>query len=204
MGLVACALVVAASAAWAGIPDPDQSYATSMAGPQVSVLVSPGGTGSPLNACYGFGIGPIVNATIELWVRDAFGSPIYLYPFSDMWLETTTALKAGMVICTGGSVADQSTNIAGYTTFSGALFAGCCGQFMIVKINGVALNQPGFNYLVNSPDMNCDLVVNLTDVVLFAGAYYGAYDYCADFYWDGVLNLSDIVVLAQNQGSVCP
>jgi hypothetical protein len=41
-------------------------------------------------------------------------------------------------------------------------------------------------------------------VVLFAGAYYGAYDYCADFYWDGILNLSDIVVLAQNMGQTCP
>jgi hypothetical protein len=202
MGLLIGGLIVGlATAAWAGIPDPNESYATTVAGVQVSILNSPGGTGSPINSCYGFGVGPTVDATIEVWVRDAFGDPIYLYPFSDIWLET--ASKA-MVLCPGGSVADQSTDINGYTTFSGAMFAGCCGSGMIVMINGTALAQPALNMLVNSPDMNCDLTVNLTDVVLFAGAYYGAYDYCADFYWDGILNLSDIVVLAQNVGQACP
>jgi hypothetical protein len=205
MGLLAGVLVVGlASAAWAGIPDVVQSYATTDAVDQVSILVSPGGTGSPINSCYGFGLGPVVDATIEVWVLDAFGDPIYLYPFSDIWLETDIALKAGMVICPGGSVADQSTDIAGYTTFTDAMFAGCCGSGILVYVNGVALSQPALNMLVNSPDMNCDLNVNLTDVVLFATAYYGAYDYCADFYWDGVLNLSDIVVLAQNVGQSCP
>jgi hypothetical protein len=204
MGLLACALVLAVSTAWAGIPDPAMSYATTEAGSQVSIMVSPGGTGTPINSCYGFGVGPTVDATIEVWVLDAFGSPVYLYPYSDIWLETDIALKAGMVLCPGGSVADQSTDINGYTTFTQAMFAGCCGSGMKVLINGTALSQPPFNMLVNSPDANCDKVVNLTDVVLFAGAYYGAYDYCADFYWDGILNLSDIVVLAQNMGQTCP
>ena len=44
----------------------------------------------------------------------------------------------------------------------------------------------------------------LTDVVLFAPVYYGAYDYCADFYWDGVVNLSDLVILAQHMNHACP
>jgi hypothetical protein len=201
LALGVLALVMGSSFAWAGIPDPDNSYATSMAATDVSVLVSPGGNGTPLNSVYGYGTGPVVNATIELWVRDAFGDPIYLYPASDMWLETASS----MVLCPGGSTADQSTDINGYTTFSQALFAGCCGSGFIVKINGAALNQAPFAQMkVNSPDMNCDLIVNLTDVVLFAGNYYGSYDYCADFYWDGVLNLSDIVVLAQNVGTTCP
>jgi hypothetical protein len=202
MGLCMVAMVVGlASAAWAGIPDPDESYATTVAADTVSVLVVPGGSGSALNSSYGFGTGPIINATIEVWLRDATGTPIYLYPFADIWLETEA--KA-MVLCPGGSTADQSTDIAGYTTFSGQLFAGCCGSGMIVVVNGTALAQPAFNMLVNSPDMNCDLVVNLTDVVLFSQIYYGTYDYCADYYWDGLLNLSDIVLLAQGNGSSCP
>jgi hypothetical protein len=175
-----------------------------MAGDQVSVLVVPNGSGSPLNECYGFGTGPIVNATIEVWLRDAGGDSIYLFPFSDMWLETANALKVGMVLCPGGSTADQSTDIHGYTTFSQELFAGCCGSGMMVVVNGTPLSQAPFDMLVNSPDMNCDLVVNLTDVTLFAQTYYGAYDYCADFYWDELLNLSDIVLLAQANGSACP
>jgi hypothetical protein len=70
-------------------------------------------------------------------------------------------------------------------------------------INGQAINAP-IDMLFNSPDINCDKVVNLTDVVLFANNYYGTYDYRSDFYWDGVLNLSDIVLLAQNMQAECP
>ena len=88
------------------------------------------------------GTGPNVDATIELWVLDAFGDPIYLYPFSDMWLETESK---GMVLCPGGSVADQSTDINGYTTFSSAMYAGCCGSGMLVIINGTALSQPALD-----------------------------------------------------------
>jgi len=44
----------------------------------------------------------------------------------------------------------------------------------------------------------------LTDVVLFSGIMFGDYDYAADFYWDGVVNLSDLVLLAQGVTADCP
>lgn len=56
----------------------------------------------------------------------------------------------------------------------------------------------------NSPDINGDLAVNLSDVALFAADYHGAYDYRSDFIWDGALNLSDLVVLSRDLGGVCP
>ncbi len=52
--------------------------------------------------------------------------------------------------------------------------------------------------------MNCDLIVNLVDVVLFASIYFGSYSYCADFCWDGDMNLKDVVILAQHMGHACP
>jgi hypothetical protein len=201
-GICVLALVLGASSAWAGIPDPTNSYATTMAQQDVSVLVSPSGIGSQLSACFAYQQGPVADATIELWVRDAVGDPIYLFPSSDMWLETASK---GMVLCPGGSTADQSTDINGYTTFSHAIFAGCCGSGIVVTVNGQALSQAPFsNIYVNSPDMNCNLVVNLSDVVVWATVFFGTYDYCADFYWDGLLNLSDIVILAQSIAATCP
>ncbi|MFH1842221.1 MAG: hypothetical protein ABIF77_03370 [bacterium] len=44
----------------------------------------------------------------------------------------------------------------------------------------------------------------MTDVVLFIGLFFNGYDYAGDFYHDGVLNLSDIVMLAQGLGKECP
>jgi hypothetical protein len=59
-------------------------------------------------------------------------------------------------------------------------------------------------FRTNSPDLNGDLAVNLTDVSHFVGSFFGTYDYASDFQWDGVINLSDIVLLAQGLGSECP
>jgi len=55
----------------------------------------------------------------------------------------------------------------------------------------------------NSPDISGDLKVNLADIQLFAGDFFGDYDYRSDFNWDGVVNLSDIGFMAQAVGSAC-
>jgi hypothetical protein len=202
MGLLACSLVVSlATVAWAGIPDLDLSSADYAAtGTQVSVYSLPNAAGDPLNDVYVLG-GAKVDATITLTLVDSTPTPIFNYPFEDMWLESDTP---AFVFCPGGTTADANTDANGQTTFSGALFAGSWGAGAVIVINGDALTQAPLDFLFNSPDMDGSLVVNLTDVVLFAGVYYGAYEYAADFYWDGVINLSDIVLLAQGQGATCP
>jgi len=202
MGLLVCSLVVSlATVAWAGIPDLELSTATYLAdGTQVSVYNLPNAAGDPLNDVYVLG-GSKTDATVTLTLVDGTPTPIFNYPFEDMWIESN---DPAMAICPGGSTADANTDANGQTTFSGALFAGFNGAGLVVVINGDALEQQPLDFLFNSPDMNGDLVVNLTDVVLFAGVYYGAYEYAADFYWDGVINLSDIVLLAQGQGATCP
>ena len=50
--------------------------------------------------------------------------------------------------------------------------------------------------LVNSPDLNGDLLVNLADLSLFAQDYFGPYNYRSDLRWDGDLDLGDLVVFA--------
>jgi len=58
--------------------------------------------------------------------------------------------------------------------------------------------------LFNSPDLNGDLVVNLSDIILFARIYWGEYSYAADFYWDGQVNLSDLAMMIGTRGRTCP
>jgi hypothetical protein len=197
-----------ASMAWANIPDMTMSYATSNSGAQVSCLVCPQGDGTPLTACYVYGGGPVGNATLNLYLLDANGDPVFPYPCEDMWFEFvdgSVTLCPGDYVCGTGSISDQDTDATGHTMWVQALPAGGCGEKVKIYVSGMALAQaPLAIYKFNSPDENADLVVNLTDVVLFAGDYYGPYDYCSDFYWDGILNLSDIVVLAQHMGHACP
>ena len=47
--------------------------------------------------------------------------------------------------------------------------------------------------------------MNLSDVVLFSQLFLsGVYDYAADLHYDGILNLSDLVVIAQHRNTMCP
>jgi hypothetical protein len=202
-GLLALSLL--APAAWAGIPDLTLSTAGTAAGAQVSVFTLPDGSGHGLNDCYIYG-GTKIDATITLTLLDSNADPIYLYPACDMWLETSLG---NLKLCPGGSCADGGTDYDGVTTFSNPLFAGgnsdpLAGETCIVIINGEALASPGLDIQFVSPDVNGDLVVTLTDVVLFAADYYGLYVYRSDFYYDGNVNLSDIVLLAQGLGAECP
>ncbi len=95
------------------------------------------------------------------------------------------------------------------TTFSGVLRGGGtldlgAGHELWVDtvVNCYSVELEGIN--INSPDINGDLVVNLSDVVEFARDYFGDDDYRSDFYWDGSVDLSDLVLMAQGIGASCP
>jgi hypothetical protein len=182
------------------IPNLDLSTAATAATEQVSLLSTPDGSGDPLTNAYTLG-GGRMDATVTLTLVDDASTPIFNYPFEDLWLETNAPEIA---LCPGGSLADANTDVNGQTTFTGSLQAGGWGEGLKVIVDGDPLSQNPLNIKCNSPDMNLDLVVNLTDIVLFAQAYFGGYDYPADYYWDEVINLSDIVLLAQGSGDACP
>ncbi len=62
------------------------------------------------------------------------------------------------------------------------------------------LNQGGLDLAFVSPDINGDLTVNLADLSSFAAGYTGTYDACADMFYDGVINLSDLSLFSQAYG----
>jgi hypothetical protein len=90
------------------------------------------------------------------------------------------------------------TNLNGTVTFR-PMLGGCSmgGFVMFMDAAGVVLGQ---TLTINSPDINADGIVNLTDVATFANAFFGGYTRCSDFNMDGVINLSDLGVMASHLG----
>lgn len=207
VGLFVCSLVMGiASVAMAGIPDLTLSTATTAAATQVSVYTLPNGNGRGLDEAKTIGSTTAVNATITLTLLDGNGDPIFLYPNEDMWLATSLG---NLAVCPGGSVADASTNASGVTTFSNPLNGGkqsnrTAAEKTIVIISGSPLNGSQLDILFNSPDIDGNLAVNLSDTVLYAQNATGSYHYRSDFFFDGAINLSDTVLYAQGLGAVCP
>lgn len=206
LGLMVCILGVA-SLSFAGQPDLTLSGAVAAHGTdEVSVFTNVDGNGKAINQAK-LEAGGEVDATITVTLVDSGGNPIYLYPFEDMWLATSLG---GLVACNGGTVADGSTDINGQATFSAALYAGGSsdrvgGEKCRVIVNGSALVGSDLNILFNSPDMDGSLIVDLTDTVAFVPLYTGgAYDYSVDFFFDGAINLSDLVLYAGGLFVACP
>ncbi len=204
MGIFAITLIVgAASLAMAGVPDVTQCSATrAYVGPEFTVLFNvPSGNGSPFTGAVKVG-GGTADATITLIIRDGAGLPIANYPSEDAWIESQ---DGGMVACLGGATADFSTDVNGETVFQTALHAGGSSLAQtVVLINGNALvNTLPIGY--NSPDIDGSGAVNLTDVQLFAGDFsLVSYSFRSDFWFDNIVNLSDIPLLAASIGAVCP
>lgn len=200
MGLMIGALLLSTVTAWAGVPDMNQSTAVTAAGVAKSVYNLPNGGGHPLSNCYSLG-GARSNATITLTLRDVNMNPIFQYPWADLWLDTN---DGGLTYCPGGTSADRDTDVAGQTVWANSLFAGCSGIGTVIIVSGNTLAQAPLNIRHNSPDVNCNLVVNLSDLSLYAQDVFAGYNYRSDFYWDNILNLSDLVLMAQGSGAACP
>ncbi len=172
-------------------------------GPETSVvMVLPDGAGTPMSASRI--VGGTVDSSITLYLIDGAGRPVANFPREDMWLISA---DGGVSACLGGTVADGPSNAAGEAYWTQPLHAGGASEALtVVVINGAALtSSAGLAISYNSPDINGDGVVNLTDVPLFAGDFHGgAYDFRSDFHYDGIVNLSDVVHMAQGLGSSCP
>ena len=125
-------------------------------------------------------------------IRNAAGAPCAGVP-------VTMTIGASCLCGTPISVTAVS-NAAGVVSF-GPRGGGCCTAPGLVTYRdntGVVL---GASQAVNSPDMSGDCTVNLTDVSLYSLALTsGVYSRCADFNADGVLNLTDTVILAAHFG----
>lgn len=174
----------------------------------VSLLVVPDGSGSPFTEATGPAGSP-VDATITLILRDGVGNQTTManYPNEDLWLEFGGGVH--LPTCAApvrGLIADHNTDSEGTTHWTLPPMAGGFNEGPVfVFINGSALQgTPGLPVRFNSPDINGDLRVDLSDVSLLAGDIFGGYQFRSDLNADGVINLSDIAVFAGYLGVSCP
>ena len=205
MGLLICiATLSVATLGFAGIPHLTYSTATSAAGGQVSVFVLPNANGDAINAAQAAADPNPVDATVTVTLLDGNLDAVVAYPYEDITMSTTLG---GLVGCTGGTVADFATNAYGETTFSTAFNAGgfsASGEMAVVLIDNLPLVGSNLNILFNSADLDASGLVDLSDTVTFSSAFQGAYDYMVDYYFDGILNLSDLVFFTLGLGTSCP
>lgn len=189
------------SNAWAAGPiDPARCTATTRATQPVSIVCAPEGGGARLDRVYAYG-GAIVDATIEIWVRDTDGEPVAFVPAEDLYLA-----GPGLGFCRFFNSADSMTNRDGYTYMQRALQAyGAMAEPQLgVYYAGDLLGGNVLPYVrVNSPDLSANGKVDLADVGRFSAIYHGQYDYAADFVWDGIVNLADVSQLAIQMGRHC-
>jgi len=189
------------------------STATTAAPALASVFTAPNGSGNAINNCMTLGVSN-VDATITLTVLDIYGTPVVAYPREDMWLETSLL---GLLPCTDGTIADADTDVSGQTTFSAAVYAGGGSAYVpptvsettIVVIDGTPLAQPGLEILFNSGDLSMDRIIGVQDTALFKPLYVdattnGTYYYEIDYYFDGAVTLSDLVLFAGTMNTTCP
>lgn len=186
--------------------------------PDVSMFLIPNGGGSSFVNCFQRG-GTQVPSQILVTLIDAFGSVVVGYPPNRIRIEE---IGSPLIWCANAStpvpphwpnLADSPTNNAGQTTFTNAYFGGSWvdatatgGTFVWVADNTGTWFQIPTPLMVsyNSPDINGDLVVNLSDVATFAGDFFTGYNYRSDFNYDQVINLTDVAMFASAMGAVCP
>jgi len=120
-----------------------------------------------------------------------------------MWLATNDGNQGA---CSWGMLADQDTDVNGMTYWVNPQPAGGFSEGPVfVYVSGEAIySNAGLPLKFRSPDLNGDLQVNLTDVAIFAGDYFGGFQPRSDLSGDGVTNLSDVALLAQHFMAVCP
>jgi len=132
------------------------------------------------------------------------------FPREDIWLHSS-----GLVPCVGGTSVDADTDEDGWAIFALPPRAGGSTDSsgepagLWVYCNGDVLRDENYDLIevpivLNSPDINGDLEVNLSDVGMFAADFFGPYSFRSDFYWDGMLNLADVGRMASGMGSGCP
>jgi hypothetical protein len=203
------ALAGAALAGDATIPviTVEASFAT--AGP-LSIFSAPDGSGRAFTEAHAPG-GAVVDGTLTmiLYADDGWTSgPVANFPREDIWLDSA---GGALVACSRGSCPDDHTDANGETRWADPLEVGGFadpdrGHLVRIIVNGSVPDSGGPlpDLRLNSADLNGDLEVNLLDITVFAGDFYGAYDYRSDFVWDGLVNLSDLAALARVVGSSCP
>ena len=179
----------------------------------VCLLVVPDGSGPDFTEARTME-GQVVDATItvQIWLVDETG---WLHPLQGFWdwYLTLQVPGAQTVGCEQDHlmIADADTDAEGWTTFSQAPRAGGWSQDMLEiyvvgdPASAMGSDIPPLPIWFNSPDLNGDLAIDLTDAILFAQDLAAAdAPLRSDLVWDGAIDLSDITVFTQHLGAQCP
>jgi len=131
--------------------------------------------------------GAMVDAPIHIILRDWNDDPIENYPAEDIWLD-------------GGSSDDFAFCIGGPFQAGGQIPP---GTQPAVLVAGIAIWDTDLPLTINSPDVNGDRLVNLSDVAQLTGIL-GGYAWRFDFNDDGVVNLIDVSIFTSMMAADCP
>lgn len=202
VGIAVIALLVGAtSLASATTPDLTLSTSSRADGSAATAVVFnlPDGSGAAFSEAVSDAYAPI-DATITVTLLNASGIPIPNFPMEDLYL-----VNSGLAVCGGFATADANSDANGMTQWSNPLAGGGFAQGLtVIMVSGAPLESgPGEAVSFNSTDINGDLLVDLLDVVQFSQDF-GGYSFRSDFVYDGVLDLVDVVKLAQTQALTCP
>ncbi len=182
----------------AGWPDYGPSYVATVSG---GIYMTPAGTGPSLDE---------QGLTLEILAEEFNHGVLAGLPREDIWIECAQQLE--LQFCGQGNIADVDTDAQGRTRFALPLRGGSyCETGVLVFIQGafIGVGEPFSDQFVvslaiNSPDINGDLVVDLSDIALFSQDLDRGDAFRSDFNHDGVVNLSDIAIFAGALGDRCP
>jgi len=204
LALTAICILGLAAAASAGIPDTNNSSASSACG---RTTVAPGGGDNLSDGGY----------TVTVVVLDINGDPVVGLPATDMYLW-----HSELATCPGVfSQADAPTDGSGTATFSGTIYSGMVGdanegidcdtEFLYVYALGIILNGADpVCVATDTPDLNGDLTVGVADFGKYASDFNcvangDPCDPCHDYNEDGENNIVDFAVFGGYfNASVCP
>lgn len=171
-------------------------------GPEIlTLMITPAGTGQFFNQAR-LPDGTIADGTINLQLLDPIGVPINGYPLEDIWLQD---INSPLRFCGIFELwPDNDTDMNGETFwFNRPRGGGYTAGSLQVYVNGSPLIGPTLPLRINSPDINSDLRVTLSDVVPFSEDFFGTYHFRSDLFHDGIINLSDVTILAEWIGRGC-
>ena len=210
--LVLILFLVAVSASAQIVPSDTQSTLSWEAhfGPETLVLmVLPDGSGPPFAEARMWPTGALVDGRLRMDLRDGMGAPFVGYSANGVWLEPD--LQGGvMATCPQPGVCEIRpdelvSNAAGEFHFSAPPVAGGWSDGLLQGYAGFSplVSSAGMAMRFVSPDINGDLIVNLTDSGFFAQDLFITYHFRSDFNADGVINLSDSGFMATSIGINC-
>jgi hypothetical protein len=201
-----CFAIVALVAAPAAANLPDLTLSSASVPANAVALYSiPDGSGQSFSGAMD-ATGATVNGTITVTLLNPIGNPIANFPLEDVWLES---LDGNLGICVTAHP-DAITDGAGQAFFTSFLNAGgnsfvATGGGLRVMVLGSSLVGSDLAYNMLTPDLDNNGAVDLSDTVMFVPLYTGGgYDMSVDFFWDGNINLSDLVLYASGLNLICP